>query len=80
MELVAQFEQILAAGPPFPSETDLSEQTWDAIRRAWAAGPPAAPLIEAARQEFARQLDGTHEAERRAQEDAIVAATITRGD
>ena len=78
-ELRANFEQLLADGPPFPTETGLDEQTFDAIIRVWAAAPnPPAALIDAARREFAAQLDGTHEREARAREDAAIEAAVAR--
>jgi hypothetical protein len=81
-QLRATFEQLIA-GPPrdgsgVPSDTGLDEQTVAAIERAWSAGTPAA--AEAARQELAMQLDGTHAAEADDQAMAIFTHVMGEGD
>lgn len=59
-ELTATFDAILAGSPddPIASDTGLDQATLAAVDR--ARGGTSAALVEAARQELAMQLDGTH--------------------
>lgn len=63
-ELTATFEDLVNHPEPdamVPSDTGLDDDTIEALNRLWAAGPnPPARLIDAARAEFAAQLDGSH--------------------
>lgn len=69
-ELQATFDRLLKRPDRdalVPSETGLDDETIRAVQAVWNAQPAAPlPLYEAARTEFARQLDGTHARQRRA--------------
>lgn len=78
-ELSAAFNDLIDNEPPdgMPTDTGLDDQTVAAIQRVWSAGPrPSAALIEAARQELALQLDGTHAREAQASQDAVVGQVL----
>lgn len=74
-ELTATLDKLLAEprNTVVPSDTGLDDDTLAAVQAVWNAAPNPSPrLIEYARAELAAQLDGTHEREQLAAEDAMI--------
>ena len=81
-ELTATFENLVTNPEPggmVPSDTGLDDDTIEALNRLWAAGPNPPPrLIDAARAEFAAQLDGSHAQESRDRMATIFDAAVAK--